>query len=71
MFRPSTRVQQIIYWTATLGLVVGGSVVLALGAPAWTSIGIGLLLLGSAVTLMINLSILHSTPPRVSYSHIS
>ena len=71
MFRPSTRVQQIAYWTATIGLAVGGSVILALGAPAWTSIGVGVILLGGAVSMMINLSILHSTPPRSIYEHIA
>jgi hypothetical protein len=68
--KPSTRTQQILYWTATLGLAIGGSVVLALGAPAWTAIGMGVILLGGAVTMMINLSILYSIPPKPVYTRL-
>ena len=69
--KPSTRTQQILYWSITLGLAVGGSVVLALGAPAWSAIGIGVILLGGAVTMMINLSVLYSVPPKPTYSRLN
>jgi hypothetical protein len=68
--KPSSRTQQILYWTATFGLAVGGSVVLAMGAPAWSAIGMGVVLLGGAVTMMINLSILYSIPPKPSYTKL-
>jgi hypothetical protein len=70
MWKPSTRTQQILYWSATLGLAIGGSVVLAMGAPAWTAIGLGIVLLGGAVCMMINLSVFYSIPPKPSYTKI-
>jgi hypothetical protein len=69
-WKPSTRLQQILYWSATLGLAIGGSVVLATGAPAWGAIGLGCILLGGALTLMINVSILYSLPPKPTYTKL-
>jgi len=68
--KPSTRTQQILYLSATLGLAIGGSVVLAIGSPAWSAIGAGIVLLGGALCMMVNLSILYSIPPKPSYTKL-
>lgn len=71
MITPLTKTQQNLYFTTTAALAAGGSVVLALGAPAWLPVAIGVILLGGAVSLMINLSILYSVPPKPRYTHLT